>query len=66
MEWISVKERFPSEYEDVLVFTDRHFMFQSHWYTCHDLIGDKAWSVDEECGFGRITHWTSLPDPPKD
>lgn len=66
MDWISVKDRLPNEYEDVLVFTDKHFIHQSHWYTYHGVLGNKLWSIGDDCRWGYITHWASLPEPPKD
>lgn len=60
-EWISVEERFPEEYETVLVFCDtgaRKFQCVSEMIEPNG----KRWSA--VCGF-RVTHWMPLPEAPK-
>ncbi len=75
MEWISVKDRLPKEYEPVLVTykssssVGRKWCSDGlatidkckiwHWWDSGD-IGDE---VDEE---NKITHWMPLPEPPKE
>ena len=60
--WISVKERLPVTFENVLVCT-KHEMLICH----HD--GDE-WVVTydgEYAGYDYdITHWMPLPEPPKE
>ena len=60
-EWISVKDRLPEEGIDVLVYDDDTNMFLIAWY---DKTLDKWLSTDIGRLFG-VTHWMSLPEPPK-
>ena len=56
-EWISVKDRMPEENTTVLVATDYGIVFQCLY--AYD--GWDSWKGDEE----NITHWQSMPNPPK-
>ena len=67
--WISVEERLPDEWREVLTYSPIHsdeknpHMIQLCWY-----IGFGKW---RECQYGEIieipiTHWMSLPAPPKE
>ena len=55
-EWISVKDRLPKPFEDVLVFRDGKVSIDYHeedgWFA-YDFNGERA------------THWMPLPPPPK-
>lgn len=66
--WISVEERLPEEWREVLAYSPIHsdeknpHMIQICWY-----IGNGKWRETE---YGEIveipvTHWIPLPEPPK-
>jgi hypothetical protein len=60
--WISVKERLPPIIKRVLVYTEWGRVFDAAWYGA-------CWQ--EKCGnylmaFDGVTHWMSLPEPPKE
>ena len=55
--WISVEDRCPEKYGDYLVFDDCRNLYVNEW---HCLL--HKWQYDD----GRITHWTQLPEPPKE
>lgn len=65
-EWISVKDRLPNEYKDVLTYNSKKddiaidYIIEmtderSLWGRC---------SIDDEIQ-SNITHWMSLPKPPE-
>ena len=54
--WISVKDRLPEKYGHYLVIRDNGFMSVDTW-TRHSHWGKAV------C---KITHWMSLPEPPKE
>ena len=61
MNWISVKERLPEDEERVLIFADGeiHLMtYNSYW---HDFT-----SIEDCFEETKVTHWMSLPEPPKE
>jgi hypothetical protein len=70
MEWISVKDRLPKLYEDVLLY-DGYEVFAGNirGIDKENLITWKAQPCDSECyGWYKdeyITHWMPLPEPPK-
>lgn len=66
MKWISVKDRFPPNTNDVLVFDDRGRMSVScYFYSDHG--GMMVWEQrDDQIGLGDVTHWMPLPPPPKE
>lgn len=61
--WISVKDRLPDNANGVIVCDEFGFVYPACYYTF-----DKCWMysfTDERCGH-KITHWTPLPEPPKE
>lgn len=63
MEWISVKERFPSNEDDVLVINDEGRMSVSCYFNCGYMW---MWECrDDQIGLGDITYWMPLPTPPE-
>ena len=60
--WVSVKERMPEKFENVIVANRRGKQVDM----------DKAWwngSFFDRCGkgsYGHVTHWMPLPTPPKE
>lgn len=63
VEWVSVKDRLPPEYEDVLVYRDGSYgiadMFEGY---CEETNG-AVWSYT---GIGDPLYWMPLPKPPKE
>jgi hypothetical protein len=80
MDWISIKERLPDLYSNVLVFADNKGTNEPKPYSIAMWIGDKwdfinhsppmpnygAW---QDIGYNMdsedVTHWMHLPNPPK-
>ena len=65
-EWISVKDRLPSDRGDVLVCAWWHEKWQAMtgWYA----ITSDMWHILTPDGFlpwDYVTHWMPLPQPPK-
>ena len=67
--WISVEDRLPEKYEEVLVFAlyGRSWRPMIGWLG--DFFEDKEWHVltsqGEFCP-SDVTHWMPLPEPPKE
>ena len=62
-EWISVTERLPEKGEEVLVFDTRE-----NWTGFAWLRPDETWTAlgfDFPFDLGEVTHWMTLPQPPK-
>jgi hypothetical protein len=64
--WISVKDRLPEPYEDVLVcmylpFRERNKQVVTLSY----YLGDDEGYFFEEDTDSRVTHWMPLPEPPE-
>lgn len=55
-EWISVEERLPEKYKDVLCYGNGHSFFVD--FIC----SDGTWCDDH---IDKITHWMPLPEAPK-
>jgi hypothetical protein len=55
MEWISVDDRLPEKYSQVLAFTDYGDTDSVYFFAL-----DKTWGHPD-----KITHWMPLPAPPK-
>lgn len=66
MEWISVKERLPELYQDVLAYGDGTQDTSKRFYVAR--LTDKnscwGWCIPGIGGL-TITHWAPLPEPPK-
>lgn len=63
MEWISVKEKLPDDYVDVVIFCYDvlpHVMRTASYSSKHKSWYKHAFSLPDEI----ITHWM-LPEPPK-
>ncbi len=69
-EWISVKDRMPQEGIQVLCFAGGKLFGM---YIIAELITGKdgctGWEIygreEHDAGFGSISHWMELPEPPK-
>jgi hypothetical protein len=61
-EWISVNERLPEEYEEVILFADGKAMGGMSLHP-----DGNFYEVFEGYWHPRaVTHWQPLPEPPKD
>lgn len=60
-EWISIKQKLPSEFKIVLVFDSKEGVCRSYRNYdssfCHDPLGGDLF---------HVTHWMPLPPPPGD
>jgi hypothetical protein len=77
MGWISVKDRFPTEFEEVLIYSPndivKAYLVGNKWKGSI-LVTDNMKDVnvnDREIStigspFDYVTHWMPLPSPPKD
>ena len=77
-EWISVKERLPSNDDDVLVYHDRDHHISVGYFEkdnvsyYHEEDGskfytDSGWETEIPWAQkGGVTHWMPLPQPPMD
>jgi hypothetical protein len=61
--WISVKERFPEDEQPVLVWGYNHRETEGD-YSLTIFVSDRE-GPRFLCGGFRVTHWMSLPEPPK-
>ncbi len=67
--WISVKNQFPEELENVIVFTEGCV---DVGYLTKDGFGKRQWETDSLDEWGDrevlkdVTHWMPLPDEPKE
>ena len=63
-EWISVKDKLPEEFENVIAFNRR-----GRGKACDmDICWWNGYSFDR-CGkrpYSNVTHWMPLPEPPKE
>lgn len=63
MNWISVKDRLPKKYVDVLTYS-KEFGVRLNY------IDGKGFMYEDErkpyCIFGKVTHWMPLPEPPEE
>ena len=59
--WISVEERLPEEFEDVLVFSRNG---SRTWTEVAHLTRNQWWRVG--IPMINVTHWMPLPEPPKE
>lgn len=59
-EWVSVKDRLPEQYTDVIVFTKNGIIDVD----CLEHI--MSWGEEDFCKYGdNVTHWMPLPTPPQ-
>lgn len=56
MEWISVKDRLPEPWTEVLVWRGPEY----------PIVSSEVTSTGLWCHFFNITHWMPLPEPPKE
>lgn len=58
--WVSVKDRLPKEYEDVLAYGEEGIVIAQYY-------GDDfgGWGTTMNKSTDNITHWMKLPEPPK-
>ena len=62
-EWISIKERLPENARMVLVYVEWKRIFDA-WYA--NGIWYEFSEASQMLDFDGVTHWMSLPEPPKD
>lgn len=64
--WISVEDRFPEEYEDVLmrVTCGSGFKVEQGYYKCGDSWVN-CWFETRNKNLYPVTHWMPLPSPPE-
>ena len=60
-EWISVKDRLPEMFTDVMVYTDR---YGGRIEFAH--IGIQGWIHNGAILIPSVTHWMPLPETPKE
>ncbi len=56
-EWISIDERLPDDYEDVIAGNSYGVNFA--WYD------GESWLFPGDSVHGEVTHWQPLPEPPQ-
>lgn len=62
-EWISVEERLPKDWDDVLVYMPRgKYMLVACTYV---EAGNRFWDNDNKTMKFKPTHWMPLPNPPQ-
>jgi hypothetical protein len=61
-EWISVEDRLPETYGDVICYTECGYVSQLVYNPQYNLFNVSADNV--ECAIA-VTHWMPLPEPPK-
>lgn len=69
-EWISVMERLPERWQDVLITMISDGRMYVACLAGIDDFGDDIWEIQSNCDkcFGppeTVTHWMPLPEPPK-
>ena len=69
-EWISVADRLPPIYKEVLVFSHGNMsvcsLIRPDEETA-DVIWEDAYGYwDDDEGVAAVTHWMPLPEPPKE
>lgn len=69
MSWISVEERLPPKYSDVLIFSKRDRVISALYDDCNGFfnifIEDYDGSPRYERHYEDVTHWMPLPEAPK-
>lgn len=62
-EWISVKDRLPKNYQEVLIHTDYGITITAQFLSFRRVfVRDTA----QEIKLGAVTHWMELPELPKE
>ena len=61
MEWISVKDRLPDHYKNVLAFGNEGIIIAQYY---GEDFGN--WATTMNKSSDHITHWMPLPKPPKE
>ena len=62
--WIPVEERLPEHGKNVLVHVANRV---GMWHTEIDWLKDNGkWENNADCEWHHITHWMTLPEPPKE
>ena len=56
--WISVKDRMPETYDDVLILDAFNNMFTGYYE-------HQEWHDNYGCAADDVTHWMPLPEPPE-
>lgn len=65
-EWISVKDGLPGTGGDNVLVTNGSDIEIAFWFNYFEL---NVWSFSNELaryGFGLVTHWMPLPEPPEE
>ena len=62
MTWISVEDRLPELYREVIVFSEYGVMGIG-MYLAHETFSHNKYPV---LGQAKVTHWMPLPAPPED
>lgn len=60
-EWVSVNDSLPDDLTQVLVYTNHGYMF-----TARRAVIESKNSRPDDGAYERITHWMSMPSPPKE
>ena len=63
-EWVSVNERKPESYADVLAYVCGGGVTLAWYSASADLWCATAYSANGRVKKGEVTHWMPLPDPP--
>lgn len=65
-EWISVKDRLPDTFDDVLVYSNDCIISIAWRETEKRKNGIVGWHWNSYCKrLGYVTHWMPLPEPPE-
>lgn len=64
-EWISVKDRLPEKHGDYLTYDQRYKDIEIYYYMGWDEWDHHRNGITDAEGHG-FTHWTPLPNPPKE
>lgn len=71
MEWISVKDRLPEDYEKVIAYCNKTNKYFVGFARKSSYSGDTYWLLVGASGAvyyvkSKVTHWMPLPEPPKE
>lgn len=63
MEWISVKDRLPQKYSNVLIYTSFGYVTNGMWVPYKNIfVYDRGYELEKD----EVTHWMPLPEPPEE